>query len=259
MDTDEQILDAASRLLARFGGFTMDRLASEAAISRAALLRRFPRKSKLLARLERERQARPSRRALATRERILLGARRFVARRGLVAATVEAIASEAGVDPATVLRVFGDRQSLVQEAMAELLPSEDAWARLRSHDSAVEVLGPLASAAIRFTTEYAGMTALMLAPSSGEAAELERLLDVEGSVWSALSAYLASRVEAGELGAGDPEELTATFVGIVLGASIVNRHQPRLDDAGYRHQAERLVRKFLRAAKATTKDEAESH
>lgn len=71
-----------------------------------------------------------------TRGEILAAARRVFAECGLEGATVRGIAAEAGVDPALVLRFYGSKQRVFQEAVGWPFPPAEAIAALVDGDRA---------------------------------------------------------------------------------------------------------------------------
>ena len=103
----EYIFKIIKDLLAKEGDdkFTMDRLAEESGLSRSTLYRRFGGRQALLQRLAKEQGVEVAELdAPDIRTRILEAARSLFGRVGLVAATVEEVAQEAGVGQATVYR-----------------------------------------------------------------------------------------------------------------------------------------------------------
>ncbi len=79
----------------------------------------------------------------ATRERIVAAFLRLAAERGIDSTATRAVALEAGVSELTLFRHFGDKATLMREAIREAGPTE----RLRSYDVAVDASTPASAAA----------------------------------------------------------------------------------------------------------------
>ena len=116
-----QILDAAEQLLAGNPDFTMDELGTAVNLSRATLYRQIGSKEALLQRLADERGLEQAE-TTDIRSRVLLAAREIFGRYGLLEATMEQIAQEAGVGVATLYRHFGDKEGLVRAFASEITP-----------------------------------------------------------------------------------------------------------------------------------------
>src|SRR5688500_9981430 len=113
---EEEILAIAGQLWRQDSAFTMDQLADDTGISRATLYRRFGSRDAILQRLVDEQAIdvpELSRPDIPTR--ILYAARTIFSRYGFAGVTVEQIAQEAGVGPATIYRHFGSKDALIEE------------------------------------------------------------------------------------------------------------------------------------------------
>ena len=144
--TDEEILDIAARLLLSDDGgdkLTMNRLAEQTGVSRATLYRRFGSREVLLQRLAEEREVAVAElERLDIRTRILDAARRVFGQTGWLGETVEAIAQEAEVGPATVYRHFGSKEGLMDAFRRSIRPRLLIQVLVTAETEDFEVLGP---------------------------------------------------------------------------------------------------------------------
>ena len=100
LDARDRILDAASRLVEISPeGFTMDRVAGEAGVSRATVYRRFGNVEGLRSALTEERGATASLNRVGVRARIIDAALTEFTRTGVHGATIQDIADRAGSVP----------------------------------------------------------------------------------------------------------------------------------------------------------------
>lgn len=83
------------------------------------------------------------RRVLQTRERILDAFLRLAVERGIDSTPTRLVAEEAGVSELTLFRHFGDKATLVREAIRHAAPTE----RLRAYDPAIDASTPDSAAA----------------------------------------------------------------------------------------------------------------
>jgi TetR/AcrR family transcriptional repressor of mexJK operon len=217
MPISEVIADAATRLMTRHGpdGFSMDQLAAEAGLSRATLYRQAGSRGAVLAALSARGVKLAAR--VDVRERILTAARAVFTRAGFEAATLEDIAREAGVGPATVYRQFSDKDGLVSAFADQVGP------RRAMREAAVQPSGDLradlervAAAVMREVARDIDLLRLTL---------LERL---RGGRWAdllknsplrslpMLTRLLKPYVDSGALGAGDPGVMAQAFAGMLF-------------------------------------------
>ena len=160
-----------------------------------------------------------------TRERILHAAREVVARKGKRAATTREIAEVAGVNEATLFRHFGTKEKLLYELVEYCCPS------ISIDEFTIALRGPIDSDLMtmgRFLMERLWNMRDMVRWSM---VEDDYEANVYGSatwrpqnaVREALVAFMASRVERGEL-AGNPEDLAAVF-GSMIFAHVMGRQK----------------------------------
>lgn len=151
----DPLLDAAADLLRRGEEPTVVAVARAAGVSRAAVYRRFRDRDALLAALAEAGHAAPP----ETRERVLDALDAVLKRQGLTAATIEAVAREAGVGEATIYRRFGDRRGLLQAYVGERTPRRVA-ATLRGEDLEAD-LHALARENLVFLREHRALFQLL--------------------------------------------------------------------------------------------------
>ena len=214
---DSRILDAAQTLWAEVGdAFTMAQLEAKANLSRATIYRRVGNKEKLLARLAEERGEPLV--GVGSRLRILNAARLLFGRVGLVAATMEQIAAEAGVGVATVYRHFGDKESLVRAFVKEMTPHAALRTRVLNPTTDVTAdLEAIVNTMVPFFYENRDMLRLLLMGSETERHYFESLRDDADSTLARLTEYFHHQLHAGRLHkVGEARELALALLGMIL-------------------------------------------
>lgn len=238
----DQLLSAARRILDRGQPLTMALLASEAGMSRATAYRRSGGKEAVLQALEAQGVDLPA--ESPTRERILEAVRGQIAHHGLLATSMESLAEEVGVHPVTIYRLFGDRETLLREAMATVFPAVSIQLFREQEVGVEEVLQRVGAGLIQFISNFPGLVAQLLVPASGERQELMRLHGLQADLITVLQSWLERKVASGELPDGDPVERSGAFVGLCVGATFVDLDGP-LSVEEARRRAERVVERFL--------------
>jgi AcrR family transcriptional regulator len=217
MPLPENIADAAARLVARHGpdGFTMDDLARESGLSRATLYRQAGSREAVLAALS-EQGVEVGQR-VDVRDRILAACRVVFTRAGFEAATLEDIAREAGVGPATVYRQFGDKEGLISAFASHIGP------RRAMQEVALSPTGDLradlervAATVIRYVAEDLDLLklAIMERMRGGPWAELLKNSPLRAQTM--LTRLLESYAASGALGANDPRRMALAFAGMLF-------------------------------------------
>jgi AcrR family transcriptional regulator len=217
MSLPTSITDAAARLMSRRGParFSMGALAREAGVSRATLYRLAGSRDEVLAALANRGHAVEA--PVAVRERILGACRVVFTRAGFDAATLEEIASEAGVGVATVYRHFKDKESVIV-AFAEHLGPRRALreALLRPSGDVRADLERVGAAVIRNASEDLDLIRLALLERlrGGRWAELMKTSPVRSLPM--LTRLLKPYVEQGVLGPGDARRMAQAFAGMLF-------------------------------------------
>lgn len=211
------VAQAAERLLGRLGpdGFTMEDLARESKVSRATLYRQVKSREAVLEALAAQGVAVPERQPTA--ERILEACRTVFGRKGFDAATLEEVATEAGVSAPTVYRQFGDKAGLIR-AFAERAGPRRALA-----SKVMEPTGDL-----RADLERLAETLLRNVSEDGDLLKIGLLERLRGSEWwgllqaspvkvrTGLGKFFEAQVKRGTL-RGEPHALARSFLGLVFG------------------------------------------
>ncbi len=217
MPLPETIATAAARLLARHGpdGFTMEDLAAEAGLSRATLYRQAGSREAVLAALA-EQGVEVGKR-VDVRDRILAACRAVFTRAGFEAATLEDVAREAGVGPATVYRQFGDKQGLITAFASHIGP------RRAMQETALHSTGDL-----RADLERVAATVIRYAVEDLDLLKLAVLERLRGGPWAELLKSSPLRAQTlltrlmesysanGALGPNDPRRMAQAFAGMIF-------------------------------------------
>jgi AcrR family transcriptional regulator len=227
--TDDQILEIATLLWQQKQGadFTMERLVEATGISRATLYRRFGSREAILQRLANEQ-------ALDVQElsrpdiptRIVEATRAALNRHGFANTTVELIAQEAGVGPATIYRHFGSKEALIEAFAQANSPRYLLRTFTASPQSDLEAdLTLLATTMLEFVGENYGLIQLILVDSrQGGETLLEPIRTAQGRTVTMLASYFKDHMALGNLKQNDPFALALSFVGMLLGLALVGPH-----------------------------------
>jgi AcrR family transcriptional regulator len=243
---DPQTLDAAAAILSRSEPLTMESLAAELDVSRSTAYRRSGGMGALREALaDRGVDDGPS-----TRQRILEATRRVVAVQGLARVSVEVLAAEAGVGPVTIYRLFGDRSTLLREALAGVFPAR-AVGLLEADGAGTleQTLERVATGMIQFAGSYPGLMALVLVPASADRAELMSLHGLQGDLRARLTRFFDAQAARGAIPPGDALERAGAFSGLCLGASVLMHEVRPLDEGDAAARARRVVQLFLAGLK----------
>lgn len=222
--SDEELIEAAAELLQRGDRrpFTMERLAAVTGISRATLYRRFGSRNGLMQRLTDAGVMTPETETITDMpRRILHAARQVFGRVGFAAATIEQIAHEANVGPATVYRYFGAKDGIIR-AFTKANDPRRIWLAITSQPSGkVETdLLIFATAALRFFHENRDLMRLSFV-EMGENNEFPHLMrSAQERTAIMLARYLRNRMEAGRLAPADPADLALAFMGMIFSFAV---------------------------------------
>lgn len=223
--TDEQILAIAGQLWKENEdrAFTMEQLASATGVSRATLYRRFGSREAILQRLADEQVIEVdelSRPDIPTR--ILLAARNVFSRYGFVGVTIEQIAQEAGVGPATIYRHFGSREGLIEAFVQSNRPRELLRSFSDSEPDDLEAnLIALATTMLEFVRENPALLRVMLFEGQGSEELRELMRSSQGRTATRLANYLAKHMRMGNIEEHDPFELSLAFIGMLFSLGFV--------------------------------------
>jgi len=216
------IFGAAQTLLQTVGdAFTMEQLETRSGVSRATIYRRVGNKEKLLERLASERGETYEREDISMT--ILRAAQAVFGREGLVAATVEQIATEAGVGVATVYRHFGDKDTLVKSFIKEMTPKR-AIRDLALHptEDVRADLEKLVGVVLPFFYENRNIFRLVLMGNERDRQYLQGLRKRSDSTQERIAEYFATQLKVGRLkDVGKPDELALALMGMVIAYAVL--------------------------------------
>jgi AcrR family transcriptional regulator len=225
---DEQILAIAAQLWQQSPGaeFTMDRLVEATGLSRASLYRRFGSREAILQRLADDHRidvqelARPD---MPTR--ILQATGAVLERYGYASMTVEQIAQEAGVGPATVYRHFGNKEGLVEALLRANSPRQLIRGLTAHEGNDLEAdLTLVATSMLEFVNQNRGLMRVFVFESQGVRGVVEKIRSTQGRTIHSLAEYLASHMAMGNLQQSDPFTLALSFVGMLIGLGLIGPH-----------------------------------
>jgi AcrR family transcriptional regulator len=215
------VVEAAARLVRREGslaGVPIDRIAAEAGVAKATLYRRFPSKGALAAELARQGvvEAQPSE---DRRARIVEAAARAFARAGFRGTSMEQVAAEAGISPATIYWYFPSKEVLAAEVLRQVGPTTlaEQLGTYGGDEPPAAVLARFARAVIARGRARGDLLRMMLleAPFFPE---LQRVAfeRVAGPNLANLARYMAAQVDRGHFRPGDPRARVLAFVGPLI-------------------------------------------
>jgi AcrR family transcriptional regulator len=250
--TDEQILAIAGQLWRQNEGaeFTMDRLSDAAGVSRATLYRRFGSREAILQRLANEHGLdvqdldRPD---IPTR--IVLAARTVFGRYGFAGVTIEQIAQEAEVGPATVYRHFGSKEKLIEAFVQASSPRQLMRNFIAGSPSDLEAdLVTLATTALEFIQDNRGLLRVLLFENQESDSLLEQARATQGRTVTTLASYLADHMALGNLKQADPFALALSFIGMLIGLAFIGPHSYDHPITDTKFVAQFVTRIFLSGA-----------
>jgi AcrR family transcriptional regulator len=252
--SDKAILDQVGRLLAQgdAASVTMDRIAAETGLSRATIYRRFGSREALLRRAAEQSGLDAEELSLGdAHTRILQAARAVFSRQGFAATTIEQIAQEAGVGPATVYRHFGSKAELIESFIHASSPRKVL--RQLAEMEPGQLGGDLtlfATTALKFLHDNRDLIWLTLIERESEHAFLSQLRGSRERTVAGLARYLERQMAAGVIRQDDPFAMAVAFVGSLLSAAVI---APLLYDRPLENvekSARQLVTWFLEGVQA---------
>lgn len=209
IDRRADILAAAAAIMekgTRPRELTMEAVARAAGIGKCTLYRHFPNREALLQALATEGLIHPPEAAADRREAILQAALRTYASLGLPGATMEAVAQEAGVSPATLYRHFRSKDDLAEALLLRFSVLGDA-SRLAAPGFAGddrEALYAFILHLLEVAVERAPLIRLVLTSATiHPGAAQEAFRQGPGRIMALLAAYFEHRAQAGAFRRGN--------------------------------------------------------
>jgi AcrR family transcriptional regulator len=206
---EERVVGAAARLAQQGGSIdavSVDEIARAAGVAKATLYRRFPSKGAIREELVR-RGLDAGTPGDDRRTQILEASTRIFPRNGLRGTTIEQVAAEAGVSPATIYWHFGSKDGLIAAMLRRIAPTELAERLASVPDEAPPelVLRQLARGVAGRVEPNAAILRMVIA-EVGQHPELATLVfdEVIGPLWSRVAGYLHRQVQLGRFRPGDP-------------------------------------------------------
>lgn len=239
---DERFAAIAATMMEEGRPLTLEALAREAGVSRSTAHRRTGGLAAVLKTLE-ARGINSDNQTI--RGRLLTAARSLVATRGLIGATVESIAEHGNVSPVSVYRTFGDRETLLREALRDVFPL-DVLAEIELEAYTLEqALMTISRGVIRFAGTYPGLMALMLLPASNERAEIMTVHKVQRDLRARVTALFEHHMATDAKPGDDALSRATAFLGLCLGASLLMHDISPLDEQDVEPRARLVVHRFL--------------
>lgn len=220
--SDEVILAAAAQQVIERGAESLKlaELAAAVGVSRATIHRRLGGKAAILEKL-RAAGAIEEREEPDIEARILQAARGVFTRDGLVEATVEQVAIEAGVGPATVYRRFGDKDGLISAFIVSSRP-DIPWPDPQpgAPDFQAELLA-LTQTLLGSLTERRDIIMLLMSASEKRRSLMERLRVRPGRTQHHVEQFMGRLVAAGRLADVDARRASIAYMGLLVAFGVL--------------------------------------
>lgn len=222
---DEQILAIGVQLWRQSQGdeFTMDKLSEATGVSRATLYRRFGSREAILQRLVDDHALDIE--ALSLPDiptRIMHATGVALNRAGFAGVTIDMIAQEAGVGPATVYRHFGSKDALIEAFIGFNSPRQLLRSLVANAESDLAAdLILLAKTMLEFMRDNQGLVSTFAFENQGSEAHIAKIRASQGRTIYMLTDYLAGHMALGNLHQGDAFALALSFMGILIGVGLV--------------------------------------
>lgn len=191
---------------------TMDELAAEAGVSRAALYRMFPGRDAILEAVGLQPPSPP-------RQRILAAAAELLTEHGLAGLSMDELADRAGVSRATLYRLFPGKPALFRDLIGTYSPVEGIAETLEvmADRPPEEVMPALARIIARSGYASLGLLRSLFFELTGGAADADEAVDYYlGRTVRAAASYVDTQMAAGRLQRRDPLLAMQAFVGPIL-------------------------------------------
>jgi len=211
-DPRQRILSAVRPAFARGRRLSVGEIAHSAGISRATFYRHFRSRDELIRQLDLE----PDQ---ATRDRVLETALALVGRDGLVALSMEGLATASGVSRATVYRLFRGKPALFREIVRAFSPMEtvvETIGRLQDRPPE-EVIPAVALAAAHSLQGRIGVIRSLFLEVTGRGPDTAEAIEyVFTRGVATLLGYIVGQIQAGRLRPMHPLLALQSLIGPIL-------------------------------------------
>jgi AcrR family transcriptional regulator len=200
-------------------GVTMDQIATAAGVAKATVYRHFRGKAALAAYLGLPATDDD------TRTRLLEATALGISTRGLNLLTVERVAADAGVSPATVYWHFGSKEELIVETLRHAVPLGLSEQLADSLDGPpAEVLPRLMRAVVKVFQERVDLIPQVML-EAGRQPRLAAIVfeRITMPIWGNVARYMAEQARRGRFTAGDPMARVFALVGPLMAMLLARR------------------------------------
>nr|WP_238362843.1 TetR/AcrR family transcriptional regulator [Actinopolymorpha pittospori] len=163
----------------------------------------------------------------ATRDAVQTAAVRVFARRGYAASSIRDIAAEAGVSVGTIYRHYPTKEALYANLLDQALTGLVALAEeLSGPGRPVELIRDFTTRYLSDLTADDGAAEFVVVINQGltarvQAGEADRAFGAHRSMWRAFEDLIRRGQEVGELGDGDPAQLTTCYFATLGGLTSI--------------------------------------
>jgi len=217
----QSLYDAAQQAFrARGGKMTMGDIADIAGVSRATVYQKLGGKAEILKRLAAE-HGQPEL-AHDIDDRILQGLLDTADRHGFRAATIDDIATAAGVGVATIYRRFGDKEGLIRAFIASRAPVSQMMSLPIGSGSARTQLRVLIQFLFDYMSEHRALVRLVHSGSAEDRSYVQALRDADTSTFARITAFFRAQQTAGTMAKTiPPEDLATNLFGMLYGHTVL--------------------------------------
>lgn len=232
-------------------GFTMQQLEARVGVSRASIYRGVGGKDEIIALLQEERGVIVEQADVPLQ--ILQAARRVFGRQGLRGATMEQIATEAGVGVATVYRHYGDKETLLQSFVHQITPRSSLREMMMNPtEDVAEDLRSMVTTLLEFSYDNRDIMRLVMAGNEQDLTYLSQIRESTDSTQARLTAYFEQQIEAGRIQPLAPAEaLGLALMGMVINFSVLGPLHNEIELKDVDTTSEMIVNIFLNSLQGT--------
>lgn len=225
----DSLLEAARALHHVKGArMSVSELAERAGVSRATVYQRLGSKADILALMAQE-GGRPD---VATdiEGRIFQGLMEIATERGFRAATIDDVATAAGVGPATIYRRYGDKDGLIRSFVASRSPSTATADRLAEASPPAAHLAALIRGLLDYMSEHHALVRLIHSGSAEDRLYVQGFRDAETSTFARITAFFHAQQVGGTLAANiPPQDLATHLFGMLYAHTVLSEGRKPFD------------------------------